>query len=150
MIRAIQALSRLRERENHRYWNASPEEKERIKEEWGIIRNPTEEQCKFRRFWCESAYRMGLAPYGLIVGLIPSLAAGFATLYYAKPNPESLEGLLPAVAGAVTWGGIFYVSFKVGDLLHRRKHPTGRECNDEYVQRGLELIAELESRGNEK
>lgn len=150
MIQTILALKRLQERESSRHLNASPEEKERIKEEWGIIRNPTEKKLEFRWYWCKSAYKMGLAPYGLIATIIPSVAAGFATIYYLKSDPESLERLLPAVIATATAGGIMYASMKIGDLLHSRKHPTGRECNDDHVQRNLEYVAELESQAREK
>lgn len=148
MIRAVKALSEFRERENQRYLKGSHEEKVKVREDWGIIDYPTEEQIEHRRSWCESVNRMTSVTHGAMAGIIPGIAAGFATIYYLGPyyDSGSLEGLLPTVMAPLVFGGVVYASVKAGNLLHRRKHPTGRECHEEYYQRGLELIAELENR----
>ena len=144
MIRTLLALKELERKQNERYLKSTPEEKTRIKEEeWGLTSNPTQEQIKNRRDCCEFTESMFLVTYSTLAGLVPSLYVGFAATFYVTDS-DSLDELLAFAFTATTITGVAYASRKIGNFLHKRKHPSGRECYKEYVQINLEKIAELE------
>ena len=142
-VRAVIAILNWDQQEReHKYLGASAEEKAEIRESIGIYENPTSEQLANTKDWCTFKDTVEPRWYGL--GVPPALAAGLATSYFL---PEYSDGTAPfLVGGLVGLVALLPITELVSGFFHDRRHPSGKDCQDEQNRLGLEYIAKIEGR----
>lgn|SRR3989338_1024599 len=140
---AIKILEQHEVGQAQRYVRASTEEKAAIREEWGIHANPTVIQLEKARDLCLFNYRNKSITYSSTAGLVSMVAAGMAAHYFLPGYLKESEPLLTG-AGVIGGLGVGGITALACEFLHTRKHPGGKDCQDERNKRGLEYIARIE------
>jgi len=148
ITKLLKEETKMQETENEwedEYLKASHRTRAGMKKEWGYTTNPTKAQIKHRADNCKFTSESQSSTYGAMASLIPSLASGIGAMLFIKSDIDFIEILLPLVTTFTVYTGITSASQKLGESLHKRKHPTERCCHNEYVQRGLERLTQLEA-----